>query len=249
MAYQRALERGLIRRFDPAWAYYAHLAQLVDLDLISSGELRVVGNTNIPAVLGRLEAMPGAEGEVFGTRYEVDRAVVTFANPATIEPVIEVLARTEVQDVQITVALNGKLDRLAMTLNSSPPMPEMDILSMLFTGQRADEAAPLQTGAVASTFLTGQLASAATRRARTMLDLQEFRVDPYFATESGQPAARVTLTKQLSPKLTATVASNLESNREEVIKTRWRVAPGVYVVASRDADGTYSLDVKWLRRY
>jgi hypothetical protein len=217
--------------------------------LIASGELRVVGNTNIPAVLGRLEAMPGAEGEVFGTRYEVDRAVVTFANPATIEPVIEVLARTEVQDVQITVALNGKLDRLAMTLNSSPPMPEMDILSMLFTGQRADEAAPLQTGAVASTFLTGQLASAATRRARTMLDLQEFRVDPYFATESGQPAARVTLTKQLSPKLTATVASNLESNREEVIKTRWRVAPGVYVVASRDADGTYSLDVKWLRRY
>jgi hypothetical protein len=217
--------------------------------LTANGELRVVGNTSLPAVLGRLEALPGAEGEVFGTRYDVDRAVVSFANPATIEPVIEVLARTEVQDVQITVALNGKLDRLAMTLNSSPPMPEMDILSMLFTGQRADEAAGLQTGAVASTFLTGQLASAGTRRARTMLDLQEFRVDPYFATESGQPAARVTVTKQLSPSWSATVASNLESNREEAIKTRWRVAPGVYVVASRDADGTYSLDVKWLRRY
>lgn len=217
--------------------------------LTASGELRVVGNTSIPAVLGRLEALAGAEAEVFGTRYEVDRGVVTFANPATIEPVIEVLARTEVQDVQISVALSGKLDRLAMTLNSSPPMPEMDILSMLFTGQRADDAAPLQTGAVASTFLTGQLASAATRRARTMLDLQEFRVDPYFATESGQPAARVTVTKQLSPSWTATVASNLESNREEVIKSRWRVAPGVYVVASRDADGTYSLDVKWVRRY
>jgi autotransporter translocation and assembly factor TamB len=217
--------------------------------LIASGELRVVGNTNIPAVLGRLEALPGAEGEVFGTRYEVDRAVVSFSNPAQIEPVIEVLARTEVQDVQISVALDGKLDRLAMTLTSSPPMPEMDIFSMLFTGQRADDAAPLQTGAVASTFLTGQLASAATRRARTLLELQEFRVDPYFATESGQPAARVTVTKRLSPDWTVTLASNLESNREEVIKTRWRVAPGLYLVASRDTDGTYSLDLKWLRRY
>ena len=217
--------------------------------LIASGELRVVGNTSVPAVIGRLEALPGAESEVFGTRYEVDRAVVTFANPALIEPAIDVLARTEVDDVQITVSLNGKLDRLAMTLNSSPPMPEMDILSMLFTGQRADDAAPLQTGVMASTFLTGQLASAATKRARTMLDLQEFRVDPYFAAESGQPAARVTVTKQFSPSWSATVASNLESNREEVIKTRWRVAPGLFLVASRDADGTYSLDVKWLRRY
>jgi phosphomannomutase len=44
MDYQRALELGTIRRFDPAWAYYGHLAQLVDLDVISSGELRVVAD-------------------------------------------------------------------------------------------------------------------------------------------------------------------------------------------------------------
>jgi alpha-D-glucose phosphate-specific phosphoglucomutase len=44
MDYQRALDQGLIRRFDPAWAYYAHLGELVDLDVISSGELRVVAD-------------------------------------------------------------------------------------------------------------------------------------------------------------------------------------------------------------
>ena len=42
MDYQAALERGLIRRFDPAWAYYEHLGRMVDLDIISDGELRVV---------------------------------------------------------------------------------------------------------------------------------------------------------------------------------------------------------------
>ena len=42
MDYQVALDQGLIRRFDPAWAYYEHLSQLVDLDVISDGELRVV---------------------------------------------------------------------------------------------------------------------------------------------------------------------------------------------------------------
>jgi alpha-D-glucose phosphate-specific phosphoglucomutase len=44
MDYQRALEQNLIRRFDPVWAYYEHLGVLVDLDVISLGELRVVAD-------------------------------------------------------------------------------------------------------------------------------------------------------------------------------------------------------------
>jgi alpha-D-glucose phosphate-specific phosphoglucomutase len=38
-----AEERGLIRRFDPAWPYYEHLStNLVNMDIISNGELNVV---------------------------------------------------------------------------------------------------------------------------------------------------------------------------------------------------------------
>jgi alpha-D-glucose phosphate-specific phosphoglucomutase len=42
--YQHAIDRELIRRFDPAWAYYEHLSTLVDMDIISNGELRVVAD-------------------------------------------------------------------------------------------------------------------------------------------------------------------------------------------------------------
>ncbi len=44
MDYDTALDQGLIRRFDPAWAYYEHLGSLINLDLISSSELRVVAD-------------------------------------------------------------------------------------------------------------------------------------------------------------------------------------------------------------
>jgi alpha-D-glucose phosphate-specific phosphoglucomutase len=44
MDYDRALDSGLIHRFDPAWSYYEHLTQLIDLDTISAGELRVVSD-------------------------------------------------------------------------------------------------------------------------------------------------------------------------------------------------------------
>ncbi|HUV88216.1 MAG TPA: phosphoglucomutase/phosphomannomutase family protein [Anaerolineae bacterium] len=42
MDYQVALEQGLVRRFDPAWPYYEHLGQLINMDVISDGELLVV---------------------------------------------------------------------------------------------------------------------------------------------------------------------------------------------------------------
>ncbi len=44
MEMEQALAEGLVTRFDPSWAYYEHLSSLVDLDLISSGELRVVAD-------------------------------------------------------------------------------------------------------------------------------------------------------------------------------------------------------------
>ncbi|MCA9981294.1 MAG: phosphoglucomutase/phosphomannomutase family protein, partial [Anaerolineales bacterium] len=39
-----AFEQGLVQKFDPAWAYYEHLSSLVDLDVISRGELRVIAD-------------------------------------------------------------------------------------------------------------------------------------------------------------------------------------------------------------
>lgn len=57
MPLQEALEAGLVKKFDPAWAYYAHLGELLDLDIISGGELRVVAD-------GMYSAGRGVIGEV-----------------------------------------------------------------------------------------------------------------------------------------------------------------------------------------
>ncbi len=45
MDYNKAEARGLIQKFDPAWPYYEHLtSNLVNMDIISNGELRVVAD-------------------------------------------------------------------------------------------------------------------------------------------------------------------------------------------------------------
>lgn len=52
-----AIKQGIIRKFDPSWAYYEHLSTLVDLDCISRGELHVVAD-------GMFGSGRGAIGEV-----------------------------------------------------------------------------------------------------------------------------------------------------------------------------------------
>ena len=44
MEFQQATKLGLIRPFDPAWAYYQHLSTLLNLDMISKGEMIVVAD-------------------------------------------------------------------------------------------------------------------------------------------------------------------------------------------------------------
>jgi len=58
--YEKALEMGLIRRFDPGWEYYQHLSELVDIDKISERELNIVadamwgaGRGAFPTILSR----------------------------------------------------------------------------------------------------------------------------------------------------------------------------------------------------
>lgn len=60
MDYQKAVDAGLIRRFDPTWVYYQHLSELVDLDVIDNGDLKVVtdamwgsGRGAIPTILSK----------------------------------------------------------------------------------------------------------------------------------------------------------------------------------------------------
>jgi len=218
--------------------------------LVAQGELRLVGDSTQPGLLGRLEVFPGGEVELAGVKYEVDRASVSFADPEAIRPVIDLQAHGVVANFTVNVGLSGTLDRLVPNLSSDPPLPEADILALIALGVNpSSAAAAASASAVATSFLTEQLTGAVTQRTRSLLALDQLRIDPFVTTEAGTPTARVTMVKQLSPDWSVTVSTNLSSNREEVILSRWRVGKDVFLEATRDTDGSYSLEVKWRRRY
>ncbi len=219
--------------------------------VVAQGELRLVGDSSQPGLLGQVALLPGGELELAGAIYEVERASIRFVDANGIRPVIDLQARGLVQNFTVNLGVAGTLDRLVPTLSSDPPLPESDILALVALG-----VSPTSTGsgaasasAMASSFLTEHLTGAVTTRTRTLLALDQLRIDPFVSTEAGTPTARVTMVKQLSRDWSVTVSTNLSSNREEVVQSRWRVSKDLFLEATRDTDGSYSLEVKWRRRY
>ncbi len=216
--------------------------------LVGSASLHVTGTTNKPGLVGKLEFEEGGEITLQNLRYDLERGNFTFADPDRIDPNIELQLRTWVQNYQVTLRVAGTSDRLVPTVTSSPPLPQEEVYSLLAMGYRSDA---LGSGAMgvglASTILSQQIASELDRR--TKLVLPHVRVDPYADSASSGPAARVTVVQQLASNWTVTLQSNLSAERAEVIVSRWYLAPGIFLEATRELDGSYGVDIKMRRPY
>src|SRR5207244_1890672 len=106
-------------------------------------DLHMRGTGAKPVLLGRADVI---EGEVYfsRTKYRLERGDVTFTNPVTTMPVLDLQASTHVRDYDITLNLNGPIDRPSLTYRSEPPLPTGDIIALLAFGQTTQQSAQLQ---------------------------------------------------------------------------------------------------------
>jgi alpha-D-glucose phosphate-specific phosphoglucomutase len=114
MDFNRAMDQGLIQKFDPAWPYYEHLTtNLINMDIISNGELKVV-----------VDSMYGAGRGVFGeilsrTRTRI-RELHSEMNPGFggIHPepmgknLKELITAVQHENAHLGVATDGDADRI-----------------------------------------------------------------------------------------------------------------------------------------
>lgn len=73
MDLQEAIRTDRIQKFDPSWAYYEHLSTLVNLDIISGGELRVVADGMYGSGRGAIgEMLARGRTHVHNIRHEMN---------------------------------------------------------------------------------------------------------------------------------------------------------------------------------
>jgi len=231
-------------------------------ELEAEANLRVRGNWDHPILLGHIHVLSG-DLYFHGSRYRVGRGDLNFANPFQLNPDINVEATTTIQQYEITLNFSGPANKLSLSYRSDPPLPSNDIITLLALGQTSAEsevrsggtgAGAASAGTGASQLLSEAISSQLGGRLERLFGITRLRVDPGLggvgSTGSEQYAgARITVEQQIAHNLTITYVSNVSSTQQQVIQIEYNVNRNVSVVALRDYNGTFGIDVKIKKRF
>ncbi len=235
-------------------------------DLTASVSLVLTGDANNPRLSGRITANSGTI--LFRKdRYEVQRGVLEFPPDTAIEPVISLLAESEIAGYQVFVNLSGPLkdsEQLSATVRSSPALPQADVVSLITTGSLTNTAGGIptlaQTGInTAAEILTDTIINNPARKATDKLfGLNVFEIDPIISGQQLNPSARLTVGRQINNNLRVTYSTNLSQDQKQVLALEYRVSNKLSFVAqyeqrslsnvTRNRDN-FSFEIRFRKRF
>jgi hypothetical protein len=221
-----------------------------DIDLVVRG---TVAN---PVLFGRVEIERGGTVSYSGTKYTVDQGLVTFANPFAIEPVIDLAASARVREYRVTMSLFGTLDNLNANFSSDPPLADLEVLSLLTTGetnwrgsQSSQSEGETEAAMRATGLLYGQAASLISERTSSLFGFDRVRLEPLTTSSGDLSSARVTVGKQVSRDIFLTYSYDPSTTEEQIIQVEWVFMEGTTLVLTQDGDGSYSADLRWEKTF
>ncbi len=225
--------------------------------LSGDADLRLRGTASKPVLLGRADVI---EGEAYfnGTKYRLERGDVTFTSPVTTTPILDLQASTRIRDYDVTLNLNGDVDKLNITYRSEPPLPTADIIALLAFGQTTEESAQLQQSnqsafstAASSALINEALNATVSNRVQRLFGVSRIKIDPQgLSTETSttQTGPAVTIEQQVKNNLTITYTTLVSQASQQIIQVEYNLTRNVSIVGLRDQNGVTSFVAKIRRR-
>jgi translocation and assembly module TamB len=224
-------------------------------NLRGSLDLELQGDLANPILLGKAEVDPGGTVQYAGNDYEVQRGSLTFNNPYRVEPEVDLVARTRLRSYEVNLNVTGVPERLDLDVTSDPPLPRLDVLSLIASGRPpAEDARPLRPGVregeyTAETFLYGEAASALTDRVNTLFGFDKFRIDPLSEGGEAVSSVRFTVGKRLSKDWFVTYSRDPSTTEGDILEAEWQVSRQLLLVFTQNGDGSFSVDALWDRQF
>ena len=217
--------------------------------LQTDANLRLRGTWEHPILLGHIHLLSG-EMSFRGNQYTISRGDINFANPFRLDPVLNVEATTTIRQYEVTLDFTGPASRLTLAYRSDPPLPSSDIIELLALGQTGEESAARTAtgqnpGVGASALLSEAISSQLGGRIQRLFGISHFSVGPSVATLNTQQnsIASVTIEQQVTRGLVITYITDVTTTQYQVIQIEYTINREFSVVALRDENGTFGLDV------
>ena len=223
----------------------------------ADANLRLRGTPDRPVLLGDITINSG-QIEFFGNKYSINRGVINFYNPAKIEPIIDMDLETQVRGITVDITFAGPLDKLNFSYRSDPPLEANEIIALLAVGR-----APSTTGSLAaaqtlgntsylatgSNLLLSQAITPASGRLQKFFGVNHIRIDPQLTDVTAVPEAHLTFEQDISSSVTLTYITNLAVANQQIVRVEWDLTRKWSVVALRDENGAFSVDLQYKKRF
>ena len=216
------------------------------LSVGGSANLNVTGSLTDPVILGRVSL---TQGEIFfmGKRYDLQSGTIEFANPVRTEPVLNIYAKTTVQQYNITLNFVGPVDRLRTNYTSTPPLSQADIINLIAFGQTTEQAAsspstPATLGA--ESVLAQGIAGQFSGKLEKLAGISQISIDPLASNSQANPAAQLAIQERISGSLLLTFSTDVTSTQAQTVEVQYTPNKKWTFSVIRDENGGYGLDVR-----
>ncbi|MQX36096.1 translocation/assembly module TamB domain-containing protein [Roseospira navarrensis] len=108
------------------------------------GSLQVRGTAAVPRVTGTISVRRGSL-EAVGKQLAIETGQVQFVGGARIDPLLDVVALYETEEVEARVGLRGPASDPEFILESVPPLPRDEVLSQILFDKATGELTTLET--------------------------------------------------------------------------------------------------------
>jgi hypothetical protein len=234
--------------------------------VVATADVQLRGTYDRPLLFGRAEIERG-DVTFEGKRYVVTRGTVDFNNPTRIEPFFDIETETRVrvpgETYRITLRAAGTFERLTTEFTSDPPLPEIEVLGLLFAdldpgdlpeGRAYGTVTPQQQllQERAARALTGAVTAEVGRAVEQTFGIDTFQLTPSISDRDVfqqsarfEAGARLTIGKRLSNRVYLTYSRSLTSTTsDQIILLEYDQNDRLSWILSRNEDRTYALDVR-----
>jgi hypothetical protein len=188
------------------------------------GAVRLTGSAQAMGLLGRVEVLQG-QVTFLDNKFDIVSGSVAFESENSVKTNFDITARTRVRDTDIYLDIRTEEEEVRVFLNSQPPKEETNIVALLTLGVDTDELASVgasdqNLGSVAG---AGALSSPIQSKLETGLKrariVDTFQFVPYFSENTKTTGLKMTVGKQLFPKVRLLYSTDLfEIGAENVLK-------------------------------
>jgi len=209
--------------------------------LEGSANIRVIGTAANPVIVGRTD-ITSADLFFSKRQYHLSQGVINFVNPNKTDPVLNVLITTTINQYNLSVRLQGPIEKLQTSYISDPPLPPIDIINLIARGTTT-EGAPQSFGA--STVLAqglSQVESTVGNNISKLTGISGLQIDPMIGGNNSNPSARIGMQKRVTKNFIFSFSTDVTQPQTEIVQGEYQLNKRWSVSVVRDTNGGFSVD-------